>query len=42
MEWYWLALIAAGLGLLGWLKLKVFSSVMKKRKEKAAREESED
>jgi len=41
MEWYWWALIAVGLGLIGSLKLKVFSNVMKKRKDKSAEAEEE-
>ena len=41
MAWYWWVLIAIGVVLIGWLKLKVLNTLMAKRKEKQAPEEDE-
>jgi uncharacterized membrane protein YhaH (DUF805 family) len=40
MEWYWWVLIAVAVVVVGYLKLKIFNSIMAKRKK--AEQEIED
>ncbi len=42
MEWYWWVLIAVGAVAIGIVKIKVWNSMMKKRKEKKERMEQEE
>lgn len=42
MEWYWWALIGAGVVLIGILKLKVWNGILKNRKAKKQRIEEQD
>ena len=42
MEWYWWVLIGVGVVLLGILKLKVWNSILKNRREKKQRMEEQD
>jgi heme/copper-type cytochrome/quinol oxidase subunit 2 len=42
MAWYWWVLIAVGVIALGVLKLKVWNSIMQKRKDKKQRMEQEE
>lgn len=42
MEWYWWVLIAVAVAGIGWIKLKVMGSWLKKRQAKAKSDENKE